>query len=179
MSTALVRPSLTIRWISRSLRIVPRIWKPPNGLLSFGRRKNPNGQERACGKRVEQLKQAAEHKWGTSGWRSQILEMERRAEFYRKIKAALEVAITLCRHSPLTCLRSARRRAVLNGWTVHILDNHDQFPQVLPVGEGRYVNPTPERSSYDINEKQRDGTSKAVTKWYAREFQDVDFPFKS
>ncbi len=57
-------------------------------------------------------------------------------------------------------------------------DNHDQGAMILPANEGRYVDPKPRRESYIESEKQRDGTSKAVTYYAATEFLDADFPFK-
>lgn len=126
----------------------------------------------------EQFKLAQENKWATAGWRSQILKQERRADFYRKIKAALEAGYYIVPPFPLDifAIRTNKRLPERRDGTLP--DNHNQAAQVLPAGEGRYVDPRPVRWSYEQNEKQRDGTMKAVTHYYAREFQDADFPFK-
>lgn len=126
----------------------------------------------------EQFKLAQEHKWNTSAWRSQILKTERRAEFYRKIKMALEAGYYIVPPFPVDvfAIRTAKLRPErLDGRNSN---DHDQVPQVLSAGEGRYVDRTPERSSYASTDKRADGTRHDVTKYYASDFQDVDFPFK-
>lgn len=125
-----------------------------------------------------QFKLAHDNKWGTGAWRSQILKQERRADFYRKIKMALEAGYYIVPPFPLDIFAIRTKRALPQRMDSQNSDNHNQTAQVLPPGEGRYVDPRPIRRSYQENEKQRDGTTKAVTYYYAREFQDADFPFK-
>src|SRR5580704_4500319 len=48
-----------------------------------------------------QLRLAIEHKWSTTAWRSQLLKQERRAEFYRKVKMALEAGYYIVPPFPL------------------------------------------------------------------------------
>lgn len=126
----------------------------------------------------EQFRLHKEKKWSVDGWRSQILKQERRAEFYRKIKMALEAGYYIVPPFPMDIFAIRTKRSYPERRDSTYPDNHDQLPQVLPAGEGRYVDPKPSRRSYEENQKQRDGTTKAVTHYYAREFQDVDFPFK-
>lgn len=126
----------------------------------------------------EQFKLHQENHWGTAGWRSQIMKHERRAEFYRKIKAALEAGYYIVPPFPIDVFAIRTKRAGPKPLDSTYRDNHDQLPEVLPIGEGRYVAPKPERSNYTVDEKQRDGTTRAIKHYYATEFQDVDFPFK-
>lgn len=119
-----------------------------------------------------------EKKWSTEGWRSQILKQERRAEFYRKIKMALEAGYYIVPPFPIDVFAIRTTRSGPKPFTSTHSDNHDQPPQILPAGAGRYVDTKPMREHYEASEKQRDGTTKAVTRYFASEFQDVDFPFK-
>jgi len=126
----------------------------------------------------QQLLIAKEKKWGTSGWSTQVLRQERRAEFYRKVKAALEAGYYIVPPFPIDIFAIRTERRNPKRMDSSHSDNHDQAAEILPIGEGRYVDPKPTRRSYIDQQKQRDGTSKNVTMYYAREFQEVGFPFK-
>ncbi len=127
---------------------------------------------------AQQLTLHKEKKWNTEGWRNEIAKKERRAEFYRKIKMALEAGYYIVPPFPVDVFAIRTKKFAPVGYDGQNSDNHDQRAQILPAGTGRYVDPKPTRESYSVNEKQRDGTSKAVTYWRATEFDDVDFPFK-
>lgn len=127
---------------------------------------------------AEQLKLHEERKWNTAGWRSEIAKKKRRAEFYRKIKMALEAGYYIVPPFPIDLFAIRTKKIAPASRDCQSSDNHDQSAQILPAGEGRYVDPKPVRESYQESEKQRDGTSKAVTYWMATDFRDVDFPFK-
>lgn len=125
----------------------------------------------------EQLRLHQEHKWSTAGWRSEILRKERRADFYRKIKMALEAGYYIVPPFPLEifAIRTKREAPRPNNSTNP--RSLVQSADVLPAGEGRYVDVTPYRSDYVENEKRGDKTV-PVRYYYATEYQDVDFPFK-
>jgi hypothetical protein len=125
-----------------------------------------------------QFKACQDHKWNASGWRSQILKAERRADFYRKIKSALEAGYYIVPPFPVDIFAIRTNKELPNRNVSRHSNNHDQLPAVLPEGEGRYVNNRPIRDKYRTNEKQGDGTTRSVTNYYASDFQDVDFPFK-
>lgn len=127
---------------------------------------------------LEQYNLAKTHKWSTTAWNTQIRKHEKRAEFYRKIKMALEAGYYIVPPFPIDVFAIRTAKTLPNRMDSTHPNNHDQPAQTLPAGEGRYVDPRPTRRSYEMPEKQRDGTSKAVTHYYAREFQDADFPFK-
>lgn len=127
---------------------------------------------------ASQLELHRTNKWNTTGWRSEILRKERRAEFYRKIKMALEAGYYIVPPFPIDIFAIRVDRASPHEYASTHADNHDQPAQVLPAGEGRYVDPKPVRSTWVDNEKQRDGTTKAVTHYYASDYSAVDFPFK-
>ncbi len=125
-----------------------------------------------------ELCQAIEKKWNTSGWRRELLKQKNRVEFYRKIKMALEAGYYIVPPFPLDifAIRTKKTSPKLMDGTSS--NNHDQPAQVLPAGAGRYVDPRPFIESYSEDEKQRDGSMKAVKRYYASEFDKVDFPFK-
>ena len=127
---------------------------------------------------AEQLKLHEEKKWNTKGWRSEIAKKERRAEFYRKIKMALEAGYYIVPPFPVDIFAIRTSKEFPKRMDSTNNDNHDQPALILPVGEGRYVDPKPVRHSYGDEEKQRDGTMRSVTYYYATEFKDADFPFK-
>lgn len=127
---------------------------------------------------AQQLTLHQEKKWNTAGWRSEIAKKERRAEFYRKIKMALEAGYYIVPPFPIDIFAIRTKKTSPLPKDSRYPDNHDQKAQILPAGQGRYVDPKPLRESYADTEKTRDGKERQVTRYYASEFQDVDFPFK-
>ena len=125
-----------------------------------------------------ELRQAVERKWNASGWRRELSKQKNRVEFYRKIKMALEAGYYIVPPFPIDIFAIRTKRSGPHRYDSTHSDNHDQPAQILPAGQGRYVDPKPHRYSYNENEKQRDGTMKAVTHYYASDFDKVDFPFK-
>lgn len=127
---------------------------------------------------------ASERKWNSSAWRKEITKHERRAEFYRKIKMALEAGYYIVPPFPVDVFAIRTNKALPKRMDNESRDNHDQLPQVLPAGEGRYVDPKPARDSYSATEMRtvnyQTGEKKQtlVRYHYATEFEDVDFPFK-
>ncbi len=118
-----------------------------------------------------------QNKWNVDGWRGQILKQERRAEFYRKIKMALEAGYYIVPPFPMDIFAIRTKRAKPHQYMSGNHDNHNQPAEILAVGEGRYVDPRPVRASFqDIETRQ--GKEVEVTKYFATEYQDVDFPFK-
>jgi hypothetical protein len=124
-----------------------------------------------------QFKLHQDNKWNTAGWRAQILKQERRAEFYRKIKMALEAGYYIVPPFPMDIFAIRTKRAKPHEYLGRHRDNHNQPAQALPAGEGRYVNPRPVREKSDDPE-MRGEKEVMVTHYFATEYQDVDFPFK-
>lgn len=118
-----------------------------------------------------------EKKWSTEGWRSQILKHEKRAEFYRKIKTALEAGYYIVPPFPVDVFAIRTKRKAPQPKHSRYSDNHNQPAQILAIGEGRYVDPRPLLEQYEDEEKRGDKLV-PVAKYFATEFQDVDFPFK-
>lgn len=133
---------------------------------------------------TEQLNIAKEKKWNTDAWRREVGKHEKRAEFYRKIKAALEAGYYIVPPFPIDLFAIRTDKRVPARMTGTHSDNHDQLPRVLPIGEGRYVDPKPVRDSFVnmesrvVNHQTGEKKSVPVTYYSATEFDDVEFPFK-
>ncbi len=127
---------------------------------------------------VEQLAIAVQRKWKTDAWRRQVAKYERRIEFYEKIKAALNAGYYIVPPFPIDVFAIRTDRAKPKGMDSTYRDNHDQDAKILAIGEGRYVDPKPVCESYVDEVTGSDGKSRDVTRYFATEFADVDFPFK-
>lgn len=131
-----------------------------------------------------QLAECVAKKWNTAGWRGQVLKLERKASFYRKIKSALEAGYYIVPPFPIDIFAIRTNKVFPKRMDGENRDNHDQLPQVLPAGEGRYVDPKPSRTSYtetenrQVNYQTKERKDVPVTYYYADEFREVDFPFK-
>lgn len=130
------------------------------------------------GEAASQLALHKEKKWNTEGWRRQIAKHEHRAEFYRKIKMALEAGYYIVPPFPIDLFAIRVKRPKPHEYMGRNSDNHDQPAQILAVGEGRYVDPKPDRESFSDEEKGHDGKSREITNYFATAFRDVGFPFK-
>lgn len=121
---------------------------------------------------------AKTRKWNPAGWAREVVKHEKRIEFYKKIKSALEAGYYIVPPFPIDVFAIRVKRNTPHQYDGTNSDNHDQPTQILPVGDGRYVDPKPIRESYVEPEKKADGSFREVTHFYATEYNPVDFPFK-
>ena len=122
---------------------------------------------------------AKAHKWAHTSWATQVKKEEKRIEFYRKIKMALEAGYYIVPPFPIDIFAIRTKRNWPHHYDRHSPDNHDQPAQLLPAGEGRYVDPKPSRRSFQTQEGvKKDGSQNMVTYFRADDYQPVDFPFK-
>src|SRR5205085_12167612 len=82
----------------------------------------------------EQLKLHLERKWSPAGWKTEIAKKKRRAEFYRKIKMALEAGYYIVPPFPIDLFAIRTKAATPKAMYGRSWDNHDQPAQVLPAG---------------------------------------------
>lgn len=127
---------------------------------------------------IEQLAIAIQRKWKTDAWRRQVAKYQARIEFYEKIKAALQAGYYIVPPFPIDVFAIRTKRASPKQMDSTHRDNHDQNAQVLAIGEGRYVDPKPERESYVDDVPDGKGGTRNVTHYFATAFAEVDFPFK-
>lgn len=126
------------------------------------------------------LDAAKANKWSPAAWASQVKKGEKRVEFYRKIKMALEAGYYIVPPFPIdifairTNASGPRYKWQTNNWR----DHHEQKARVLPAGEGRYVSPDPDLISQNFFAPDDKGGSKEVRHWRPYDFKGVEFPFK-
>lgn len=117
--------------------------------------------------------------WKHQAWERLVDKAARQVQFYTKIKAALDAGYYIVPPFPIDvfAIRTRRvkpdRKTTTQDWSAR----HEQSPQILPPGEGRYVSDDPEVWTRKIPAGDS-GTGKEVTQYFAQEFLDVDFPFK-
>lgn len=125
------------------------------------------------------LDAAKANKWSPAAWASQVKKIEKRVDFYRKIKMALEAGYYIVPPFPIDLFAirtnaSPRYKWQDNNWR----DHHEQKARVLPAGAGRYVSPDPKLTRHNFMEDDGKGGTKAVAHWRPSDWQDVEFPFK-
>lgn len=124
---------------------------------------------------------AKKHKWKISGWRKRLNLSQQRIVFYDKIKKALEAGYYIVPPFPidLFAVRVNRRSP---RWTTSDSKFIPAPAGMLPAGEGHYVGAYTDVGVNNIYERKPDGTAdynNIAQTWYqARDFQEVDFPFK-
>jgi len=128
----------------------------------------------------EHLLIAKANGWRLSGLQSSINRSEKRVEYYRRMKAAVDEGFVLVPNFPAEVLAvrvredAAPHVVTQSQWSSAL---HAK-PQQLPAGEGRYVDDRiPHRDeSFD---EVIDGKTKTVRQFVGDEYDDVvDFPFK-
>lgn len=120
---------------------------------------------------------AAAAEWN-GGWEKQAKLLTKKIEFYDKVKIALSEGYYIVPPFPidLFAIRTARKTPDKKCTTSH-WDTHEQKAQVLQAGEGRYVSNLPEIFQREVDGPAKDGKPTTVTKYFAENFNKVDFPF--
>jgi hypothetical protein len=126
----------------------------------------------------EQFDLAKKNKWNPAGWARELGKHEKREQYYRKIKIALEAGYYIVPPFPIDVFAIRTKRSSPIRYDGQNRDNHDQPAQTLPVGEGRYVDPKPERRSYNETNPDGKGGTKIEKYYWASDYAAVDFPFK-
>ena len=117
---------------------------------------------------------AKKSKWRTSGFSTAMSRTKRRMEFYKKIEAAVAEGYILIPPFPVDTFAIRVQRESPAG---KVLENnyssgHNQKSELPPVGEGRYVSPTPLLDQ----DSHQDDKGKTVKEYWASNFMDVAFP---
>lgn len=124
------------------------------------------------------LRLALDNAWGLKAWEGRVNLAARRVAFYKKLKVALDAGYYIVPPFPIDifAIRTNRDRPNpkrgMTSW-----DTHAQTPQVLPAGAGRYVSDLPETWQRKLP-GEKDGKPIEVTEYWAKEFREIDFPFK-
>lgn len=118
---------------------------------------------------------AKTHKWKTSTIANHCRKVERRIEFYGKMLAALKHGYVIVPNFPVTlfAIRTGKNSPLAlvstSAW-----DQHAQTAEVLPAGEGQYRNPLPAVYQHEV--RNPDKPEQTITKYYADEWKELDFP---
>jgi hypothetical protein len=100
----------------------------------------------------------------------------RRIEYYKKIKAAVEAGYLIVPNMPTVTFAVRVNRANPQRHEGSYQHGRRVSPQLLPEGEGRYVDETPFVGSYKYSEEEN-GKQVAKVRYFNREFDDdIDFP---
>lgn len=126
----------------------------------------------------EQLDLAKKNKWNAAAWTREVLKHEKRSEYYRKIKTALEAGYYIVPPFPIDVFAIRTKRGQPHQYAGHSKNNHDQPAQVLPIGEGRYVDPRPSIGHYEERKADGKGGTAVERFYFASDYNEVDFPFK-
>lgn len=122
-------------------------------------------------------KLAVENGWKTSVVTANLNRTARRITYYRKMQAALQAGYLLVPNMPVEVLavrvNGLRGKAkTAEGW-----HRFQSSPELLPVGEGRYVDEQPHETSEEFEGKDYQGKPVTKTRYISAEYDDVvDFP---
>lgn len=118
---------------------------------------------------------AKKNKWRTSGYSSMLSKLKQKVTFYSKIKDALAAGYLLIPNFPIDVF--AIRRSGTFPTRVESSQKWGSWSQnseILPTGKGHYVS-----DETTVGSGQRLNDKREVQKYYyAKEFKDVNFPFK-
>lgn len=128
---------------------------------------------------------AKKNKWSTAGFRSNLVAVTKKVQFFEKLKAALEAGFCIIPDMGMDvfAIRTKKVAPLPN-----TNESRSSFGQVWvppqqtenpPLGEGVYVSPIAENGKDSYTKKSADGSKDITvrTAW-AQEFKELDFPFK-
>jgi hypothetical protein len=120
---------------------------------------------------------AVKQKWNASRFRTQMQKANRKIEFYRKVRRAIELGYLIVPNLPLDIIAIRTNAIEARGgktstskWT-----RFEQMPKNLPSGEGRYTSPKP--AIYSDERAVKDG--KTETFYYPAELsEELELPVR-
>lgn len=121
---------------------------------------------------------AKKNKWKASTLKRHAALAIKRVDYYKKIKSALEEGYNIVPNMPLDifAVRTDRKNPLKKA-SFYRWDGRQARGGFLPEGEGRYVNPDPTQSYYEVTvPNKKTGEDEEKEEWFADEFQDVEFP---
>jgi len=122
---------------------------------------------------------ATSNGWKLAGLQASINRAEKRITYYGKVKDAVDAGYLIVPNFPVTVLtvRVARDRQPQEVTESHWRE-FSATPQMLPSGEGRYVDDrvAKEDHSYTV---QKDGKTEKVYHYVSGAYEEPDFPFRA
>lgn len=122
---------------------------------------------------------ARKSKWRVEPWQRRVRAAGKTLNYYKKLRMALEAGYYIVPPMPFQAFAiRTERHQPLRKEKDSDLGNFDQPAQSLPAGEGRYVSPTPILDARRLLSRNPEGKDIWRYHWFARWFQEVDFPFQ-
>jgi hypothetical protein len=130
----------------------------------------------------DNLRIAKESKWRWQGYASAISRAEKRILFYEKIKAAVGAGYLIVPNFPVDLLavrvKRSKQREVVSDYQSGAA--FDAKAELLPAGDGRYVDNRLMTTSEQYQGKSYDGTKEVTkTRYRSDDYAEVDFPVQA
>lgn len=128
----------------------------------------------------ENLRVAQESKWRAGPFQSLVKRLEKRREFYDKVRLALEAGYAIVPDMDVELIAIRTKRAQpRKKESIYVRDAARAKSELPPAGEGDYVAPAVRYDSEQRTETNSQGKEFERTHfWPSGEFDDVDFPFR-
>jgi hypothetical protein len=125
------------------------------------------------------LELATEHGWKRETVIATINRTKKRVLYYEKMKAAVEAGYLIVPNFPIDVFAVRVQRAKQRQATAqyeYARDYKTAKAELLPAGDGRYVDETLFTSDESFDEKLADGKTKRVGRYVSGDYDAVDFP---
>lgn len=124
------------------------------------------------------LELATEHGWKYPSVAASMARIAKRVLYYEKLKTAVDAGYVIVPNFPVNifAVRVKRRKQAARTSTFAGSSDFRARPELLPVGEGRYVDETVFTSKEIYEEKDRDGKLVTRIRYLSGDYDNVDFP---
>lgn len=124
------------------------------------------------------LELATEHGWKYQSVANSINRAEKRILYYEKMKAAVEAGYLMVPNFPIDVfavrVKRAKQRESIGSYPSS--SAFDAKPELLPSGEGRYVDDRVFHVNESYMEKTPDGNTREISRYVSADYDEVDFP---
>lgn len=124
---------------------------------------------------------ASSNGWKLRGLQAAISRTEKRVTYYNKMKQAVEAGFLIVPNFPVTVLavrvaRTKPRQVEAPYQGSHVFN---AVPELLPAGEGRYVDDRLFTVDYSHDLTDEKGQKKHVNQYFSSDYDAPDFPFSA
>lgn len=124
----------------------------------------------------DNLRVATESKWRTSGLSAAVRRTEKRIAYYEKIQAAVKAGYLIVPNFPVDLFAVRVKRAKQAQQTSDYRQTFGAKAELLPAGEGRYVDDTLAYYTEEYDGNDRDGKAIVKSRNVSGDFEAMDFP---
>jgi hypothetical protein len=125
------------------------------------------------------LELATEHGWKHRSVEASMNRTAKRVLYYQKLKAAVQAGYLLVPNFPVSVFAVRVQRHKQREATSEYRRDQDYQtarPELLPEGEGRYVDETLFTVDESYDEHLPDGKTKHISRYVSADYDEVDFP---